>query len=152
MVAFNYCLVVTKPKDLNTTFLIVSIKMAERKVSNLYRIFKLKEDELNWTYIADGPVLQHQFAHCPVCFRDRERIPDFTDHLIREHMEYLGSNGYHPQNRHCSNISFSYKPPYVTSLVFDGIWHTEELSREEIQQFERCVLDSHKKYWNRHQV
>ncbi len=122
--------------------------MIEEKVSNLYKIFKLKEDGLNWTYVAEGPVIRHKKIHCPRMFRGRGEMQHFTDDLINNHMEYLKEKDCHPQNSHCSHISFSYKVPYETSIVYDNIWHTEEFSKEEIRQFEKGIFDSHRKYWN----
>ncbi len=123
----------------------------EKTVDNSYRIFKLKEDDLNWTYVANGPVWQAQSIHSPVIWRGIEEMPFFTDGLINNHMKYLEEKGCHPLNSHCSHISFSYEPPCESALVYNEIRHTEKLSKEEIRQFEKCLLYSHKEYWNRHQ-
>ena len=118
----------------------------ERKIDNTYHIFKLMADELNWKYVAEGPVLPNRDVHGP---QGGKNLQDFTDGIINDHMEYLEKLGYTPRNPSCSHICFSYEPPYESAIRHSEIWHTKKLSPEEITLFEKSAVSSHQKFWNR---
>ena len=103
-------------------------------------------DELNWNYIADGSVLPTHDIHNPQGRRD---LQSFTNRLINNHMKYLTDLGYMPRNPHCSHICFSYEPTYESVIRCSEIWHAKKLNPDEITLFEKSVLNSHDKFWDR---
>ena len=118
----------------------------EKKINNTYHIFKVRLDELNWNYVAEGLT----DASGPLSPSNRsEGIQCFTQMLIDGHMEHLKEQGYSPSHPVLTHISFSYKPQYESALENRQIWHTEKLNEEEIKQFEECVIKSHDNFWNR---
>lgn len=121
----------------------------ETKVDNNYRIFKLAKDELNYTFVAEGAATQPNAPtddHSP--HRTKE-MKYFVEDLTKDHMKYLAEKNCSARNFVCSYISFSYELPYESAVMDSEIWHTEKLSDKEKEQFEQCMVDSHKKFWKR---
>ena len=119
----------------------------EKIINNNYRIFKLAEDELNYTFVADGPLMRTNDVHYP---RITKNIETFSKETFDDHMTYLESKGCTPRNSACAFISFSYDLPYESALVGESrIWRAQKLSDDEKDLFEKHILQCSEGYWNK---
>ena len=116
----------------------------EKEVNNTYHIFKLAWDKLNWTYVAEGPMMRNRDVHTP---RHTKEMEYFADDLIGDHMEYLKKKDCFPRHSGTSYISFSYELPYEGAVMGTKVCHTERLSDEEKELFEKCMVDAHINFW-----
>jgi hypothetical protein len=116
----------------------------EKEVNNTYHVFKLGTDKLNWTYVAEGPVMQNHDVHTPWHNQD---MGDFAESLVRDHMDYLTKKSCFPRHSGTSYISFSYKPPYDGAVMGTEVCHTERLNDEEKKQFEKGMVAAQIKFW-----
>lgn len=118
----------------------------EKIISNKYNVLKLVKNDLNYMYVADGPLMKTSDVHDPGVVRD---IDWFAQNTFKDHIDYLESKGCAPRNAACMFMSFSYTPTYESALLNrDEIWRTQRLSDEEIVAFERGIAEHSKKYWN----
>jgi len=118
----------------------------ETKVDSNYQIFKLVQDELNYTYVAEGAATQETAPDLHGPRFNTKKMKYFTDHLSESHLKYLAENNSTPRNYACSFISFSYEPSYESAFMGGEIWHTERLNDDEKRQFEQSMVESHEKY------